>query len=185
MERRAVSASIDRRMSDRWTLSFAAGAGLPGLLVMGGERHQIQTGWLVAASSSWRLADGRGTLPFFALLSLTLAASGASTKLESSPPQAARSSADADPVGLFSVDARLGLIVGKTFFDVLTPYAGVRLFGGPVMWRFRGEDVVGSDVRHVQLALGLSSALPSGLDLFAEVAPFGERAATVGGGLSF
>jgi hypothetical protein len=185
MERRAVSASIDRRMSESWTLSFAAGAGLPGVLVMGGERHRIEAGWLVAVASSWRLADGRGTLPFFALLSFTLAGSGASTRLESPPLQAAQSRADAEPVPLFAADARLGLIVGKTFFDVLTPYAGVRFFGGPVLWRFHGEDVLGSDTRHIQVALGLSSALPSGFDLFAEVAPFGERAATVGGGVSF
>jgi len=184
MERRAVSASIDRRMSEAWTLSFAAGAGLPGLLVMDGERHTINPGWLVAVSSSWRLADGRGTLPFFALLSLTLAGSGASTTLESPKLHAARSLVLEEP-SLYAVDARIGLIVGKTFFDVLTPYAGVRLFGGPVMWRFHGGDVVGSDPRHVQIALGLSSALPSGIDLFAEVAPLGERAATIGGGLSF
>lgn len=184
MERRALSASIDRRMSDWWTLSFAAGAGLPGFLITGGERHQIQTGWLVAVSSSWRLA-GRGTLPFFALLSLTIAGSGASTRLESPPLQAAPLGAETDSVPLFALDARLGLIAGKTFFDVLTPYAGVRLFGGPVMWRFRGQDTVGSDTHHVQLAIGLSSALPLGIDLFAEIAPFGERAATVGGGLSF
>jgi hypothetical protein len=185
MERRAVSASLERRMSDTWTLSFAAGAGLPGLLVVGGERHQIDPGWLVAVSSSWRLADGRGSLPFFALLSLTIAGSGASTRLDATPLQAVQASADTGSVPLFAVDARLGLIAGKTFFDVLTPYAGVRLFGGPVIWRFREQDVVGSDPRHVQLAFGLSSALPSGFDLFAEVAPFGERAATVGGGLSF
>ncbi|MCK6587972.1 MAG: hypothetical protein HUU21_08685 [Polyangiaceae bacterium] len=184
MERRAISASIDRRMSERWTLSFAAGAGLPGILVIGGERHEINPGWLVAVSSSWRLADGRKTLPFFALLSLTVAASGASTNLES-PLRFQSAEPGTDAASLYAFDARLGLIAGKTFFDVLTPYAGVRLFGGPVFWQFRGEDVTGSDTRHVQIALGLSSALPSGIDLFVEVAPFFERAATVGGGLSF
>lgn len=185
MERRAVSASIERRMSERWTLSLGAGAGLPGVIVMGGERHTIRTGWLVAASSSWRLLDGRGTLPFFALLSVTLAGSGGSTALESAPLIAQSISADPEPVPLYAIDARLGLIVGKTFWDVLSPYAAARLFGGPIFWRFQGDDVIGGDKRHIQLAVGLSSSLPAGFDLFAELAPFGERAATVGGGLSF
>jgi hypothetical protein len=185
MERRAVSASIERRMSERWTLSFAAGAGLPGVLVMDGERHEIQTGWLVAASSSWRLLDGRGTLPFFALLSVTLAGSGGSTVHANAPLFTRYIGAEPEAVPLYAIDARVGLIVGKTFWDVLSPYAAARFFGGPIFWRFRGEDVIGGDERHIQLALGLSSSLPAGIDLFAELAPFGERAATVGGGLSF
>jgi hypothetical protein len=188
IERRAVSASFERRMSDTWTLSFAAGAGLPGHIEMGGERHTIGAGWLIAVSSSWRLLDGRGRIPFFALLSLTLAGSGVSTErasfaspqTQAVPPGALDSSAP-----MYAVDARLGLIIGKTFWDVFTPYAGARLFGGPVFWRFRGEDVIGGDTRHIQLALGASSSLPGGVDLFAEVAPFGERAATVGGGVAF
>jgi hypothetical protein len=189
IERRAASASFERRMSDTWTLSFAAGAGLPGgYIEMGGERHTIGAGWLVAVSSSWRLLDGRGRFPLFALLSLTLAGSGvgteraaaASSLTQSVPPSALDSSAS-----MYAVDARLGLIFGKTFWDVFTPYAGARLFGGPVFWRFRGEDVIGGDTRHIQLALGASSSLPGGVDLFAEVAPFGERAATVGGGVAF
>jgi hypothetical protein len=185
MERRSVSASIERRMSERWTLSLAAGAGLSGLLIMtGGERHEIEPGWLVAATSSWRLLNGQGTFPFFALLSFTLAGSGAST-VRVYAPQRTRYSGIEPRASLYAVDARLGLLVGKTFWDVLSPYAGVRVFGGPMFWTFQGKDIIGGDPRHIQLAVGLSSSLPSGVDLFAEIAPFGERAATVGGGVSF
>jgi hypothetical protein len=189
LERRAVSASFERRMSETWTLSLGAGAALPGFIEMGGERHAIGAGWLVAISSSWRLLDGRGRVPFFVLMSLTLAGSGVGT--ERTRPAAGSTLAALPPGGvdaeasMYAVDARLGLIAGKTLWDTLTPYAAVRLFGGPVFWRYRGEDVVGGDKRHVQLALGLSSTLPGGVDLFAEIAPFGERAANVGGGVAF
>ncbi len=101
------------------------------------------------------------------------------------PQSAAPSGTGETDASFFAADARLGLIVGKTFWNVLTPYAGVRVFGGPIFWRFQGKDIQGTDQYHYQLALGFSSSLPVGIDLFAEAVPLGERAVSVGGGLAF
>lgn len=88
-------------------------------------------------------------------------------------------------VSLFAFDIRLGLTVGKTFWNVLSPYAAVRAFGGPVIWNIDGQTRTGTDLRHFQIALGMVSSLPRGFDLFAEAAPGGERTVTIGGGVSF
>lgn len=165
-------------MNETWVLSLSGGVSLPGYLQIDGERHDILPGWLGALTSSWRIMDGEGAKPFM-LVSVTLAGSGARTQ------RSGLWSADADPESLLAFDARAGLTVGKTFSGVISPYAGVRLFGGPILWRFRGEDLGGTDLHHYQLALGMSSSLPAGIDLFAEIAPLGERAAAVGGGVAF
>lgn len=178
IQRRAATISFERRMSETWVLSLSGGMSLPGHLRIDGERHDILPGWLGALTSSWRLMDGEGSKPFM-LVSVTLAGSGARTR------EAGRPSDDATTAQLLAFDARAGLTVGKTFSGVISPYAGVRLFGGPILWRFRGEDLGGTDQHHYQLAIGMSSSLPAGIDLFAEIAPLGERAAAVGGGVTF
>jgi hypothetical protein len=44
---------------------------------------------------------------------------------------------------LTSGDLRLGVLVGKTFFEKLSVYAAGRVFGGPVYWQLAGESVAG------------------------------------------
>jgi len=181
-ERRALSATFERRMSATWTLALGAGVALPGTIAIDGDRYKIRPGWLGAITSSWLLVQDRGRAPFV-LLSLTIAASGVTTRYAEAG--AASANVDAAAESLLSFDGRLGLLVGKTFWDVLRPYVGVRGFGGPILWRFRGEHVIGGDPRHFQLALGMSSSLPAGTSIFAEVAPLGERGVTVGAGTAF
>jgi hypothetical protein len=175
IERRAISATFERRMSDTWTLAASAGAGLPGHILLGGERYLIEPGFFAAVASSWRVLAGEGELPFL-LLSVTLGGSGASTR---------HLRVESERAALLAFDARLGLVVGKTFWDVLSPYAATRVFGGPIFWSRGGEDLIGSDLRHFQFALGMAAALPNSIDFFAEIAPLGERAVNVGGGLTF
>jgi hypothetical protein len=179
MERRAVSASFEYRASVTTTVGGGAGAGLGGLMVVDGARYTIGLGWLLTASYSRRLVDGRGRAPFV-LLGVSLGASGASTQ-----PQAPRSTAPPPTTGLYAFDVRAGLTVGKTFWSVLSPYASLRAYGGPVIWTYKGKTVVGSDDYHVQGAFGVAAALPEGWDAFAEGAPGGERGVTVGIGRSF
>ncbi len=174
LERRAVSAGVDLRLKETSTLSFRAGAGLSGRLSLDGDAYDVLPGWLVAASYSRRLLDGRGAGPFL-LFSVSAAASGARTS----------SLRRREDTGLYAVDLRAGVSVGKTFWEVLSPYAAFRLFGGPVFWERDGKALLGTDRYHVQAALGMMSSLPGGFDLYAEVAPLGERAATVGVGYSF
>jgi hypothetical protein len=178
MERRAVTAGFEYRFSPEVTLGLSAGAGIGGLITEGTTRHDVRPGWLVAGSYSRRILDGRGPGPFL-LFSASLGASGASTREEVRPP------ATGPTAGLYAFDIRAGLTVGKTFWNVLSPYTALRAFGGPVIWGHAGKTVVGGDLYHFQGALGLVSALGRGFDLYAEGVPLGERGLTVGGGKSF
>jgi hypothetical protein len=80
-----------------------------------------------------------------------------------------------------AVDARVGLVVGYTLWERLTPYVVGRAFGGPVFY----AGSTGTDASHLQAGLGLVLGLPWGLDVSAELAPFGEQRVTGGLGLSW
>jgi hypothetical protein len=82
-------------------------------------------------------------------------------------------------------DLRLGVMLGKTFFDRLIPFATARLFGGPVSWKLGGEDVVGSDIYHYTVGLGTTYRIPGKLDIFVEALGLGEQSARIGGTFSF
>lgn len=178
IERRAVSASLDIQLAPAHSLAIGAGAGLGGLVEMEGRRFDLRPGAHLSATWTWRLLDGRGKLPFL-LGSLTVGGSFARSVEQVRGGRAPETST------WLAFDARLGLTVGKTFFEVLSPYAALRGIGGPVVWHYRGALVTGSDPRHVQAAIGLVTALPGGVDLYVEGAPLGERALTIGGGKAF
>lgn len=179
IERRAASASVDYRLSAASTLSLGGGAGVGGLLVMNGARHEISPGWLFSGAYSHRLLDGRGAAPFL-LIGLSFGGSGARTR-----EVGLKTTMDPSPVSLYAFDIRAGVTVGKTLWNVLSPYAALRAFGGPVIWNIGGQTRPGTDKGHFQAAAGLVASLPRGVDLYAEVAPAFERAVTVGGGVGF
>jgi len=179
IERYAVTAGVDYRFSPETTFGGGLGAGLGGLITVGTTRYHVEPGWLVTLSYSRRLLDGTGKLPFL-VLGVSGGGSGAGTQQEL-PPAGVQAATGT----LYAFDIRAGLTVGKTFWNTLSPYAAVRAFGGPVLWSYMGKSVLASDLYHVQLGLGMVSALPRGVDLFAEVVPLGERAVTVGFGKSF
>ncbi len=143
------------------------------------RRFDITPGWLISGSWSRRLLDGTGSKPFV-LVSVSLGVSGAWTREE---VPAGVPAPDLAP--FYAIDLRAGLTVGKTFFNTLSPYGAARVYGGPVIWKYDGSTTTGGDRYHFQLAVGLVTALPKGFDLYAEVAPGGERGVTVGGGKSF
>jgi hypothetical protein len=165
-------------------VQLGAGLGHGGQLVVeertGAEvarvHHEMSPGWLATLSGSWRVVNGVGSAPFV-LLSATLGAAGARTEEVAA--------GETETAGYTAMDLRLGVAVGKTFFQVLSPYAAARVFGGPIFWRFRGEDRTGTDRHHYQLGLGVAVSLPRRFDVFAEGAPLGERAATIGAGVAF
>jgi hypothetical protein len=139
-------------------------------------RFLVLPGWELTFSYSRRLLDGRGKLPFV-VLGISGGASGASTEEENVKGAATEA--------LYAFDIRGGLIVGKTFWSTLSPYATARLFGGPVFWSYEGQSLVGSDTHHYQVGVGLVTALPRSFDVFVEGVPLGERAVTLGVGRTF
>jgi hypothetical protein len=178
IQRYAVTAGVEYRLSPQSTFGGGVGAGLGGVMTIGPERFRIEPGWLLTLSYSRRILDGAGRLPFL-VFGVSGGASGAGTHQELVP------AAKAEDATLYALDVRVGLTLGKTFWNTLSPYVAARAFGGPVIWSYAASTVVTGDLYHVQLGLGAVTALPRGFDLFAEVVPLGERAVTVGGGKSF
>lgn len=175
IDRRAVFATLERRMSSQWTLQVAAGGIAIGSLKVNGDTYSFGPGWSAGLSASYRALDGRGAKPFL-LLGGTLAFAGARTQGVAH---------DAPRVGYVAGDLRLSVVVGKTFFQALSPYALVRGFGGPIWWQINGKDVLGTDAYKFQIGAGLAVALPKGLDVFVEGVPLGEKALSTGLGYSF
>jgi hypothetical protein len=185
ISRRAAMAAFQYRLRPELSLQVGAGMGHGGSLVIDGGlgpedatavpvRHEMLPGWVATLSGSWRVLDGAASRPLL-LLTMTVGASGARTREEGT----------AESVAYTALDARLGVMVGKTLFDRITPYAALRAFGGPIFWQFRGEDRTGTDRYHYQVGLGLSASLPAQLDVFVEGVPLGERALVLGAGVAF
>jgi hypothetical protein len=173
MERRAVTAGLSYRYSDKITLQASLGATLGGALMYDRERYSFDPGWLASASVSWKMV-GEKRNDSFLLVGLAFAASGGPTKDVKGIAES-----------MYAADFRISLIGGKTFYDVLSPYLVVRAFGGPILWEHKGEPLIGGDKYHFQVGAGVVAALPGHFDVFAEGIPLGERASVVGVGYSF
>ena len=176
IDRRALLATFERRMSDKWTLQGAAGAIVTGMLEVDRERYALGPGWSAGISTSYRVLDGRGWKPFV-LLGGTLAFAGARTQ-EAGKDNAPR-------IGYLAGDIRLSALAGINYMPGIAPYAVVRAFGGPIWWQINGKDVVGTDRYHFQIGVGLAVSMPSGFDAFIEFVPAGERGLSTGLGYSF
>ncbi|MBK8251832.1 MAG: hypothetical protein IPK82_04090 [Polyangiaceae bacterium] len=173
VERRAATASLSYRISDSINIQLGAGATLGGRFVFRQDRYTFDPGWIASIAGSWRVF-GRNRNDPFVIIGGAVAASGAPTVDYTGAKQ-----------DMFAFDFRLSGIAGKTFINVLSPYLVIRAFGGPVLWKYKGEDQFGGDKYHFQVGLGLLVNLPSHIDVFAEVVPVGERAAALGAGYSF
>ena len=141
--------------------------------MFGQERFTLDPGWIASVAGTWKVYGKTRSDPFV-IVGGAVAASGGATRDGAGAKQ-----------DMLAFDLRISALAGKTFFDVLSPYVALRAFGGPVLWKHRGEDQLGGDKYHFQVGAGLLVALPGRFDAFAEVVPLGERAATLGLGYSF
>ncbi|MCC6809398.1 MAG: hypothetical protein IT381_18360 [Deltaproteobacteria bacterium] len=171
IERSAASASLEYRVRDDLVLTATGGAVVRGS-ISGGVSARVLPGPLVALSLSWRILGAKPTEPLV-LFGTTLSFVHHQTEVLFGARE---------PYTAF--DLRVGLIVGKTFWDVFTPYAAFRLFGGPVFYRLGGQALMGGDLYHFQVGAGFSIAIARRLDLFFEGVPLGERALNAGVGVS-
>lgn len=149
-EQLAVSVALEFRVSRRWSLQAAVGSILLGQLGVA----KASPGVVGSLAGSW-LALEQGRLWPFVQLSGSVSAS----------------SLRFGGVPFTAFDARLGVLAGYTVGQRITPYLVGRVFGGPVL--FRGS--TGTDAYHVQLGVGAVLGLTNGLDVAAEVVPFGEQ----------
>jgi len=168
----SVGAVLGRQLAVRSSLTVAVSAILGGT-VESTQKGDVGTG--VTGSVSWTYLPlfESESRPFIAT-SLTFGA--ATTTAESDDGASYRWSA---------FDLRLGVMVGKTFFNHLVPFVTGRVFGGPVMWHLGGDAVTGSDTHHYTAGAGLTFRVPGKFSLFAEADPIGERSVSVGGNITF
>lgn len=173
LEERVVAASVGRVLGDGWSLQGSAGA------ILDGEVHatrlasrqrttfDVGLGWLASVQLSRQWIAPHGQRPFVTT-SISASASGASTEHP------------AENAAFLSLDLRASMIVGRTFFDVWTPYLAARVFGGPVAWTLDDDDVTGGSRDHYQLGVGSLLALRWGFSLLVDWSMLGDRTFTVG-----
>ena len=152
------------------TLQVGAGATFGGSLRMPDGQHDFSPGPTAFVGASWRVFDADA----FLLLTSLLSFSAARTKL-----------AGEASVGYEAFDLRLGAELGTTLARVLRPYVPLRVFGGPVYWKYQGASVTGTDTHHYQIGLGLGVAITRHVGAFAEGIPLGERALSLGVAAAF
>jgi hypothetical protein len=169
----AVTASVDRRLGERWTIGGALGSTVTGALDVAGVTSTVSPGPLGAFTASFRPLD-EGDLAPFVLFTGSAAASVSWT----SPPGGGASSA------LSAFDLRLGVVAGKTLAHLVTPYLLARAFGGPVFWSGGGPSATGTDANHYQLGAGVSVHVGR-VDAMVEGVPLGELGLVVGLGFAF
>jgi hypothetical protein len=147
------------------TLQGGAGVTFGGSLTLPDGRHDFSPGPTAFIGASWRVFDADAFLVLTSLLSF----SAARTRLDNEPS-----------VGYEAFDLRLGAELGTTLAGVLRPYIPVRVFGGPVYWKYQGNSVTGTDTHHYQVGIGLGVAVSRRLGVFGEGIPLGEHAASFG-----
>jgi hypothetical protein len=175
MMKHAASVVGERRLGERWSLQVSVGLAVAGELDVGSTAHEILPGPFGTIGASYRIVDEKGWVPFV-LASTSFGASVSWTRARGVP------SAPTETMTAF--DGRLGLAVGKTIANVVSPYLVVRGFGLPVLWSIDGRNVVGTDANHYQVGLGAAVRI-GGADIDVEGVPLGEQAIVVGGGWSF
>ena len=174
--RGSVIASLAYQPTRRLTFQLAAGSTVGGHLDSPGGVYDFSPGPTVAIGASYRLLQG--TRPFV-ILTANLSFSDAETQLS------AAAAASNPMVRYDAFDLRGGVLVGTTLWRLLSPYAVVRAFGGPVYWSFQGEDVIGTDAHHYQVGAGLTLVVVHRVDLFVEGIPLGERSLAAGAAFAF
>ena len=164
----------------KFTITLGAGGLALGSLTADRGTYDVEAGWIAALGLSWRVLSEEDVVPYV-VLSATLGVTLARTAF----PGDRAAGAVEERGSYLGTDFRFGATVGKTFFGWLSPYASARVYGGPVVWKDRGETLLGSDRYHVQGALGAVFILPENLDLFVEASPGGEQGAFGGLGWRF
>jgi len=189
LTRHAVFGELQLPLNKSGSITGLIGAGgiAGGELIHGAARDTIGPGFAGDIGIAGRVYDGKGYIPFLQLTA-TISVTHMGTRTDD---RGTRTDGTVSPTGPSSPkftagDLRVGVIAGKTFGDVFTPYVTARAFGGPVDWRYDDQHVTGTDLYKYQVGGGLSLALfKRKLDVFAEGIPFGERGVATGIGTTF
>jgi hypothetical protein len=173
--RHVAFATVDYRYAPEWAFEIGIGSIFGGRLSSGASEFEFRPGILAALGASWRVLDAEGARPFVALTG-QLAFAATTTRPSGAPA--------APSTGYQAADVRIGAAAGWPLWEVVTPYALARVFGGPVWWQYQGADLLGGDVHHFQVGAGVLFRLAS-VDVFAEGVPLGEQTFAAGAGFLF
>ncbi len=174
--RQAAFVTVDYLFTPKWAFEIGVGSILGGRLGSGDREQEFRPGLLTSVGASWRVVDADGAVPFVAMTG-QLAFVTTSTR-----PVSGASSPSGSYVAL---DLRLGAVAGWPLWEILTPYALGRVFGGPVFWKGPFDDLLGGDVHHFQIGAGLLARIGRQMDVFVEGVPLGEQGVSAGAGLLF
>ena len=189
LNRHAVFGEVQIPLSKSGAITGLIGAGgvAGGELIHGAAHDSIGPGFAGDVGIAGRIYDGKGILPFLQLTG-TLSVTHMATRTDDRGTHTDGSTSPTGPSSprFTAGDLRVGVIAGKSFADVFTPYVTARAFGGPIAWKFDGASVTGTDLYKYQVGGGVSLAFfQRRLDVFAEGIAFGERGVAAGGGTTF
>lgn len=159
----AVTASVGHAWPT-WSVRAAIGAIAGGTLETGDRTFDIGAGFVASVGVARRFPFGAYFVDASASASI-----GRTTTHETGGPTDT----------LVAIDIlRAGVTAGRTF-GIVSPYALVRVFGGPALWRLDGEDVTGTDTHHFQLGAG-ASVSAGRFTIVVDIAALGEQGASLG-----
>jgi hypothetical protein len=166
----AGAATLDVYPLERLGLSVSLGTPVGGYVDYLGERYDLSPGLLGGAGISYRFFGGR-RLPFV------------HTSLTLSFARATAVAPDDSESTFTSKDFRAGVAIGKALGTVAAPFVVARYFGAGTDWSVAGGK--GSDRYRYHVGVGSAFGLSDDLDALVEVAPLGEKRASLGLGYSF
>ena len=169
--RYATIAALAYLPTPQLSLQVGAGAAFGGHLDTPDGRYEFSPGPTALIGAAYRVIDQDAV---FLTVTSMLSFSAARTQLDNQPS-----------INYSAFDLRFGAEVGTTLFGVLRPYIPVRVFGGPVYWKYRGASITGTDTHHYQVGLGAGVRIARNLGAFAEGIPIGEQALSLGLAASF
>jgi len=170
--RNAVLASVAYHPTRSFAIHAGVGAAFAGQLTMPDGVYDFSPGPTAVAGASWRVLEARPFLILTSQLSFTAA-------------RTHRVGTEEPTTGYEAFDLRLGGLFGTTLFDLVSPYAAARVFGGPVFWHYQNGAVTGTDLYHYQVGAGVAVLVASRVDVYAEAIPLGERALSAGLDVAF
>ncbi len=167
-----ASLSLTRALKNRWRIGGSLGVLVGGRLRWRGRRDVISPGGAASLSASREWLDDWRHQTF-----LTTSAAFAFT--------AAPTRSEFDEPGTYTaVDFSVAVAVGKTLWNVWSPYLSARAFGGPVWWDATGP-APGQDPDHYSLGVGSVFSIHRNLELGIDWAAAGARGLTAQLGINF
>lgn len=169
----SATVGLRKTLDSRWSLGGSLGVLAAGELLVEGRRHTYRPGGAASFSAGRPIApDLLGKM--FVATNYSFAATYARTR---------------SPFGrtgsYLAIDISAGIALGRTVWNVWSPYMSARVFGGPV-W-FTGADgaVPGQDPDHHSMGLGSVFTLPKNFEVGIDAALVGARGLTAQAGVNF